>query len=81
MMKSKKRMTREQLVIARYLAKCAVRPTGEVAAAALGLTQSRWWALVNKGRWFTFDAPGPAGWSLTPDGVAALAELDKTAST
>lgn len=65
--------TGERLAIARYLASCPVPPWGDAAAAALGLTPDRWWRLAGECRWFAFDAPGPAGWTLTAEGTAAVA--------
>ena len=43
---------------------------GAEAAGALGLTLDEWWTAVHQCPWFTFDAPGKAGWVLTDRGRA-----------
>ena len=56
-------------LIARYLA--VHGPVwGDVAAAALGLSLEEWWATVYLSAYFTFEAPGKAGWTLTELGHA-----------
>lgn len=52
---------------------------GDDAIAALNITEQQWWEAIggDKGMcpWFTFDSPGPAGWTLTDRGRAeALSE-------
>ena len=61
-----------RLAAAAYLLR-AGRVWGDRAAADLGLTGDAWWNLVGQCPWFTFDAPGPAGWSVTAAGLEALA--------
>lgn len=66
----------QRLRIAKYLA--GRGPVwGDAAAAELGLTLEQWWKAVEKCRWFSFDAPGPAGWTLTPEGVSAVSDAGR----
>ncbi len=68
-----RRMGRQRL-IAEHLAGVTTRVWGADVAEAVGLNLKEFWEAAESCRWFTCFAAGAFGYTLTPEGMAALAD-------
>ncbi len=68
-----KRMGRQRL-IAEHLAGVAGRVWGADLADAVGLNLNEFWDAAERCPWFTCFTAGASGYTLTPEGMAALAD-------